>query len=899
MLDRQLGDRVERGAVGSNIGNIVDYIIQNEADSSSFIRRHNPGISAIMGMFGGASNPESPLHKNKIRTITLIMMAIFEQQRKMLEVEEFLRLISMTAVDILQDPIWQKTLSIYEKIKERKKQIEEPVSYVKPQSKNESVGTREWMSCIDVSNKDPEEKIEVEEAVQVIAKSIVINLTELQKLVGKNKDNIFWELMDKHPEIKRKFIQAGYNWEKMEASEAKLCRSISKIAEYLEKSGKDFVPEFTEKDPNIEYISDLEEVVEIAKNDPKNKVVSFDFMDTLVEWKENVNERRRKKAVKGWEVMRENGVIMSQDEYFRIQKSRIDKWKREYHGKGGDFLIVDAMKEVVEDCYRFTGKGVSKNTRNQIAQKVSDKFEEVEMEEMVPTMHAQATLQKLKECGKGVVVYSNTYYSGKFIQKALKKMGLGMYIDHIFASSETNAIKSDKSSGAYEKIVNHFKEKKYEKESFLHIGDQKVADYQGAKKYGMNARCYKNPKRFSRLDGVKAGEEEYARTKYELIGKRMTQDAKEYMVKVLGREKEKKEDVREVAMRAYEVARDIYGPLVARFSAKVFEEMEKDPEMSIFCLGRDSLPMMVIMKALLRHDERKILGEIDSSRIQHAAVSRKIAYKVVHDAGMEPWAYIKDTPDFKKVKNENYHGYEDALRGYLKELGFEDAKKVTVIDTGNSGTFQTLLHKMYPNKNIEGKYLYVTKREDDPAADKKEGYLYENNRGKESGNKLYIHQKAIHIIEDLFNGTFESSTRILEKERGGKKRFTPEKKRLTPVTGSLTDPERLPEDFRDFEVYEVIKKMILKGFVDSARMYLAQRTVDPDGKYGILKTDQKVEQGYSQYVRDFVESRNGGQKMQKKDEILCQFLVREASESSPRMVDNRQKWEAIGLEKNR
>ena len=87
--------------------------------------------------------------------------------------------------------------------------------------------------------------------------------------------------------------------------------------------------------------------------------------------------------------------------------------------------------------------------------------------------------KKLKESGKKIFAISDMYLSSSFIGELLKKEGIDI---PVIVSCEENTSKTDGS--LFKVFLNRFS---FLSEDVLHIGDNKVSDYEGAKKAGIDS----------------------------------------------------------------------------------------------------------------------------------------------------------------------------------------------------------------------------------------------------------------------------------------------------------------------------------------------------------------------------------------------------------------------------
>ncbi|MBO6200183.1 MAG: HAD-IA family hydrolase [Chryseobacterium sp.] len=100
-------------------------------------------------------------------------------------------------------------------------------------------------------------------------------------------------------------------------------------------------------------------------------------------------------------------------------------------------------------------------------------------------------LIKIKEKNKTASILSNTaFIHGDSLRKVLEHLGLAQYFSFMIFSDEVKASKPNlQVFDMVFKKINEFR--KLDKEQILHIGDNKIADYDGAKTFGFNSKLVK------------------------------------------------------------------------------------------------------------------------------------------------------------------------------------------------------------------------------------------------------------------------------------------------------------------------------------------------------------------------------------------------------------------------
>ncbi|MFS4472229.1 HAD family hydrolase [Chryseobacterium sp. T20] len=99
--------------------------------------------------------------------------------------------------------------------------------------------------------------------------------------------------------------------------------------------------------------------------------------------------------------------------------------------------------------------------------------------------------EDIKNQGKTINILSNTgFIKGKTMRKFLIHENLDQYIDFHIYSDEINCSKPNPL--IFQEVKNKIKDQDLPMHQILHIGDNPVADYQGAKDFGFSAHLLKH-----------------------------------------------------------------------------------------------------------------------------------------------------------------------------------------------------------------------------------------------------------------------------------------------------------------------------------------------------------------------------------------------------------------------
>jgi putative hydrolase of the HAD superfamily len=129
-------------------------------------------------------------------------------------------------------------------------------------------------------------------------------------------------------------------------------------------------------------------------------------------------------------------------------------------------------------------KQINKVQLNTFYQKSEDLFLEYKPVVIFENLHE--FFDEIKNQGKTINILSNTgFIKGKTMRKFLMNENLDQYIDFHIYSDETNCSKPD--PRIFQEVRNLLNNKDLDSAQILHIGDNPIADYKGAKDFGFNA----------------------------------------------------------------------------------------------------------------------------------------------------------------------------------------------------------------------------------------------------------------------------------------------------------------------------------------------------------------------------------------------------------------------------
>jgi hypothetical protein len=256
--------------------------------------------------------------------------------------------------------------------------------------------------------------------------------------------------------------------------------------------------------------------------------------------------------------------------------------------------------------------------------------------------------------------------------------------------------------------------------------------------------------------------------------------------------------------RLYEVSRDLYAPVLAAFAVAWLDELARRPDSVALCLGRDGLTSFLTARTLLRTSPRRFRG-IHPRRVQLAYVSRPLARGAVAEADQAA-----------------------LLDRYLRGRGAGDGIPLTLVDVGIHGSIQDCLQRIYPRRQVRGRYLVLRRRDGDPHGARKRGFLaeldvaprarlsidaswppppgWEAGGTLRGGDPLFLRPRSVRVLEDLWNGVGEAVDGLRVTDRGG--RVVAVRRRVDRVLALPRAPTITPMERVAF------KRAALRGVVD-------------------------------------------------------------------------------------
>lgn len=193
------------------------------------------------------------------------------------------------------------------------------------------------------------------------------------------------------------------------------------------------------------------------------------------------------------------------------------------------------------------------------------------------------------------------------------------------------------------------------------------------------------------------------------------------------------------AERLYTVSRDLYAPVLVAFAARCLDTLVGRPRAINLCLARDGISAFVAQRLLLRLVPARF-RRISPRRVRLVYLSRHL----MAEALVEPATFrLADR--------------------YLRDAGLRQGAAVTLVDVGIHGQLQDVLSACYPECSLRGEYLIYRRRPADVNAALKRGLLAGDPQASSVGDAAgFLRRDAIHVLEDLWNGVYESVEALRE-----------------------------------------------------------------------------------------------------------------------------------------
>lgn len=568
------------------------------------------------------------------------------------------------------------------------------------------------------------------------------------------------------------------------------CRTIGGLRAWIETvKAKDIIP------PKITSLTD---VLDVAKNHPELRAVSFDLYDTIVQWTSNQGERRaRMDEIASDYLRRKYGLQVDQIRFNRASTAAWDRRWRDYQEKGKEVKIEDTVSWMVDDILAdrgVTGGRDLASERDKIVRDLVQSWYRVELETAVPMPGALETLKKLKAMGLKVCLTSNASWSDEHVKRVLNRFDLLSYFDSISISSEMGKMKHWDFPDFF-----HYSWRKVGAlpQQVLHIGDNQWADRDGGSRAGARVSLYENPHAYSDLEANTGfflqQPEEYRRRSLSYHMESQNKEAVARIDDLMDKYRvpvEERERVCTMAREIYQKSRDVVGPAYITLADHILKKLARGESDLNLCLARDGLPLAVVQKLLL-HRERERYNGISADKIRYVHVSRGMLKRIESD------------PSFR-----------NRYLTYLRQLGVNEANRIILTDNVCvSGKTHESIKKMLPDKHIEGFYMDSHQAGRMPDA---HSFLKEAT----GDDQAYLEsQDMLLLFEALYSGPFEPADEMV----------TGQQDRIIPHADRKDFPREVLIRGLSRESLLLFNNIAIRGIIDSVDTFHRRRTLSlPD-----------------------------------------------------------------------
>lgn len=209
---------------------------------------------------------------------------------------------------------------------------------------------------------------------------------------------------------------------------------------------------------------------------------SFDLWLTIIKSNPNFKGKRDALFRDFFSIEKDIDEVRKTVRHYDILFNRISEKTGNHLEREETFLIMlDALGKDTEK--------ISLEDLNQFFHQVDDLF--LNNIPVILWENIEEILIEIKEKNKTASILSNTaFINGESLRKVLEHHGLANYFSFMIFSDEVKASKPN--FKIFDMMFNKINElRKVEKEKILHIGDNRIADYEGAKRFGVKAQLVK------------------------------------------------------------------------------------------------------------------------------------------------------------------------------------------------------------------------------------------------------------------------------------------------------------------------------------------------------------------------------------------------------------------------
>jgi putative hydrolase of the HAD superfamily len=221
------------------------------------------------------------------------------------------------------------------------------------------------------------------------------------------------------------------------------------------------------------------------------KAVLFDYGGTLVRAKEPWVEVKPRILHSVYDLLCQNGLDLSYDQYIGINDSVFEKYTKAEETEGTDVADIVKYEELVGRL--FPTRSAAWRTR--IANRSNSTFWDATVRNFVIRENAHTSLAELRSMDLDLAVVSN-HHNPESLAKHLRELRLLPYFSHVFASAQVGFRKPDP------RIIQRcLSSLRVNREQAIFVGDSREYDVEVARRAGLRSILVSDEASENRVEG--------------------------------------------------------------------------------------------------------------------------------------------------------------------------------------------------------------------------------------------------------------------------------------------------------------------------------------------------------------------------------------------------------------
>ena len=556
-----------------------------------------------------------------------------------------------------------------------------------------------------------------------------------------------------------------------------------------------------------------EEIKNLKKLIDENEVISFDVFDTLL-------LRNILKPTDLFLVLNSFALENYQIKNFYEVRISAEKESRVGH---------ENNETTLEDIYKVISKKFDQDTK-----KIMERELELEEKFLVANPWMQEIYKYAKKKKKHILAISDMYLPKKFIKKILENNGY--QLDEIYVSSENFQVKGNKTLFEYVK-----KKEKISPEKWLHIGDNKISDYESPKEMGINAYHYlsvgsrsafKNKSdtiEESILKGIEqnaifASTEELS--DWEIFGIKYVSPLYYGFTNWIYQLTKHKDNIYFLARDGYAIKQvyemftkklnkniDTYYLYCSRAAFQIPTLCDKEKAYALDILTRYNPTMNQKLKIENILKTLKLDADNYEKQFRNFDLNKDVILDQTNLYRVKKFlSYIYDDI-LEKLKEK-----KELVEEYLKEMNLDKYDSLNIVDIGWAGSTQYALYDLV-DKKITGYYFGTRKNMYDDVKYNSFGYMFDAEEPKERFKKV---DDNVMMYEFIFSAP-HGSTLGFKKEKG----------KIVPILGDNEENKIFIEQFQKTAIdtcqkylkyYDELKTISPEIVLDNYNEFIEEKT---------------------------------------------------------------------------